>query len=151
MNQPAHAACPRPARIHEQLQQYWHELRGERALPLESEINTDALGAAWAACFLVSVHDGTFTYDYLGPALRAAYGDDAATREIAQALVYPHPPSLLATFQRACREAVPIIDEGEFTNRHGTLVRSRCCVLPLGARGRKGVAFLLGGMKWKAC
>lgn len=140
----------RPVRINELLQQYWHELRGDRPLPLESEINAQALGEIWPSCYLISVRAHGFAYDYLGPDLVTAYGDDFTGHEIAETLVYPHPPSLFSTFQNVCKTMQPALDDSEFTNSRGMRVKYRSCVLPLGGNSRTGVAFLLGGMKWKA-
>lgn len=140
----------RATRINEHLQQYWHELAGDRPFPLESEISTEALRDIWPSCYLVSVKPHGFSYDYLGSDLVAAYGDDLTGREVTERLLYPHPPTLLARFTEVVETAQARMDESEFTNLRGDKIKYRSCVLPLGARGRDGVAFLLGGMKWKA-
>jgi len=137
-------------RINEHLQEYWYELRGDRPLPFEHEINTDLLQGIWDHCFLVSRRDASFHYAYLGNALIDAYGDDFTNHEIAETLVYPHPPSLFETFKKVCTQAIPMMDDSSFINSIGMEIRYRSCVLPLAASGRDGVAFLLGGMKWKA-
>jgi hypothetical protein len=139
----------RRPRINEQLQQYWHELRGDRPYPLESEVSPENLGDIWPACYLISVRDGKFAYDHLGAELVEAYGDNFEGREISEHLVYPHPESLFKTFEQVRQSGQPATDEGEFVDSHGDTVKYRANVLPLGARGREGVAFLLGGMKWK--
>ena len=137
-------------RINEQLQQYWNELRGSRAMPLESEVNIAALKAIWDHCFLVNIHPDKFAYSYLGAQLIEAYGDDLTGREIAETLLEPHPTSLFSKFQHVASSAQPAMDDSEFTNLRGALVKYRACILPLGSLGHTGVAFLLGGMKWKA-
>lgn len=137
-------------RINEQLRQYWDSLRGDRPMPLESDINIADLKEIWDYCFLVNVNGDRFAYSYLGPQLIEAYGDDFTGREIAQTLLEPHPHSLFDSFKDVAANAQPKIDESEFTNSRGTLVKYRSCILPLGSRGHTSVAFLLGGMKWKA-
>ena len=139
----------RPIRINDFLQRYWQDLRGDRPLPFEDEVNPDALKEIWDSCFLINRRGDAFAYSYLGDQLIEAYGDDLTGREVAEALVYPHPQSLFDTFQRVCREKVPMLEENSFTNARGLHIRYRSCVLPLAARGHEGVAFLLGGMKWK--
>ena len=146
MNEPS----ARGARINEQLVQYWHELRGDHPLPFEHEINAEALKEIWDSCYLVTVKPNGFSYDYLGRDLLAAYGDDLTGREITETLLYPHPESLFAKFRDVCKSASPATDESEFTNSHGHNIKYRSSVLPLAARGRAGVSFLLGGMRWKA-
>ena len=139
----------RAGRINEQLMQYWHELCAGRPLPYESEINTEALKDIWPSCFLITVSDEGFAYDYLGRDLLEAYGDDLTGREITETLLYPHPPSLFNTFNLVCNMANPTTDDSEFINSRGLHVKYRSSVLPLAARGREGVSFLLGGMRWK--
>lgn len=138
-------------RINEQLEHYWQEIRGDRPMPMETEVNVDALKAIWDHCFLVNVHVDKFGYSYLGDGLIEAYGDDFTGKEIAITLLEPHPRSLLNTFEEVCRSGKPKIDESEFTNSQGQVIKYRACVLPLTSLGHTGAAYLLGGMKWKAC
>lgn len=139
----------RAMRINEQLVAYWHELRGDRPLPFEHEINSEKLADIWGGCFLVTVTPGGFGYDYLGRDLLEAYGDDWTGREITETLLYPHPAALFAIFRQVKASGEPSTDDGEFTNSHGALIKYRSSVLPLAAHGQPGVQFLLGGMRWK--
>lgn len=141
---------PHAVRINELLPHYWEELKAGHPLPLEQEINPDSLGEAWDWCYLVSIRGDVFAYDYLGRSLLDAYGDDLTGREISETLVYPHPPSLLATFRKVTASSTPALDENQFHNSQGALVKYRSCVTPYGAFGRTGVQFLLGGMRWKS-
>lgn len=143
-------AAPAHHRINELLEAYWNEIRGDREMPLESDVNAKDLSEIWDHCFLVNVHPDKFAYSYLGPKLIEAYGDDLTGKEIAQTLLEPHPASLYAQFRHVAESEKPSNDENEFRNSHGAMVKYRACIMPLGAHGYEGVAFLLGGMKWKA-
>ncbi len=143
-------AATHPTRIHEQLEQYWESIRGQRALPREADVQPEELKSIWNDCFLVSVRaNGSFAYNYLGDALVEAYGDDITGREITETLVYPHPASLVATFRDVLNNGKPVTDESEFTNSKGAHIKYRSCVLPLAGAHGDEVRFLLGGMKWK--
>lgn len=135
-------------RIHDRMQSYWLQLRRDRAMPLESDVVLGDLGDIWASCFLVSVEDNSFAYDYLGAAIVVAYGDNITGKEISETLVYPHPPSLVNTFKNVVLSGAPAIDESEFLNSKGAMVKYRSCVMPLADATGK-VTFLLGAMKWK--
>lgn len=138
-------------RINERLTDYWRDLCRGRPMPLESDVVMEDLKDLWDYCFLLSVKANGFAYDYLGPSLVLAYGDDLTGKEITETLLYPHPPSLINTFKNVVLNAAPARDENEFTNSLGEKVKYRSCVLPLASAGdTKKVAFLLGGMKWKA-
>jgi len=147
--QPSQKTPTHPARINEQVVQYWESLKGERALPLEEEVNPQALSEVWDSCFLVQVLGGDrFSYSYLGSNLIEAYGDDITGHEIAETLVYP-PQALFEQFKKVVQSKVPQLDGNEFRNSKNLLVKYRSCVVPLAGRKQAGVTYLLGGMKWK--
>ena len=137
-------------RLNELLLEYWQSLHKGRSMPLESDVSPADLASLWPHCFLVHAEKGTFRYDYLGTALVEAYGDDLTGHEICETLLFPHPDSLFAAFENVKANAVPAFDEGEFINNLGLVIKYRSVVLPLGHRSEPGVAFLLGGMRWKA-
>ena len=139
----------RAARINERLVQYWYELRGDRPLPFEHEVNPAALSDIWDGCFLVAVHPEYFSYEYIGAALHEAYGCDLTGKELRAGMEQPHPQALFSMFQRVCRSAELVAEDGEFTNSRGMVVQYRSCVLPLAGRGGKGVSFLLGAIRWR--
>ena len=140
-----------PVRIHEQLAQYWQSLAKDGQLPREAAIDPKALADVWDHCFLVSARaDGSFAYNYLGPALIDAYGDDMTGREIADTLLGQHPRSLFHHFQQVARDGAPATDESEFVNSRGVTVKYRSSILPLAGTEGNEVRFLLGGMKWKS-
>jgi hypothetical protein len=142
--------APKSPRMNERLQSYWQECCAGRPMPLESDINMEDIKDIWGHCFLVSVKQGKFSYSYLGPQLVDAYGDDLTGKEVAETLLQPHPLSLLKTFAHVADKAVPAMDESEFVNSRGLTVKYRSCVLPLALANQPSVAFLLGGMNWKA-
>lgn len=137
-------------RLNELLLEYWQSLRKGRPMPLESDVSPADIAGLWPHCFLVHAEKDTFRYDYLGTALVEAYGDDLTGHEICETLLFPHPDSLFATFQNVKNSGEPALDEGEFTNHRGFVIKYRSVVLPLGHRSEAGVRFLFGGMRWKA-
>lgn len=137
-------------RINERLNTYWDMLRGNRTMPAEGDVAIEDIKDIWPSCFLITIKDGKFSYSYLGDQLVEAYGDDLTGKEIAETLVYPHPPSLINTFAEVAGTGEPKIDDSEFVNSRGATVKYRSCVLPLSGADGSSVAFLLGGMKWKA-
>jgi hypothetical protein len=137
-------------RINQRLNDYWETIRGQRAMPDESDVTPQDIADIWPNCFLVHVGSDGYQYDYLGEAILDAYGDDLRGRPICEALIYPHPPQLLDSFTKVSESGVPCTTEEIFTNAQGVEIKYRSCVLPLTHKHQKHVAFLLGGMKWKA-
>jgi hypothetical protein len=147
------ARSTHPQRINEKLLQYWQSLSHENGLPAESEIDPDAIPEIWPYCFLVQADKKDtrgYTYSMMGEELVHACGDDWTGKEVCEALLFPHPPSLLLTFDRVVALREPHLDEGEFHNAHGVLVKYRSCVAPLSRAGGNDVAYILGAMRWKA-
>jgi hypothetical protein len=148
---------PQNQRITEILKGYWEALRGDRPFPLESEVDTESaeLRSIWRSCFLVKVDyenaDRPYHYAYLGDALVKAYGgEDASAREVCETLVYPSTMSLIHKFKDVVESGKPTLEENEFTNKVGELIKFRSELLPLGGQEGSGVGYILGGMKWNA-
>ena len=139
-------------RINEFLKTYWEGLRRGRPYPYETEIDIRQLELIWDSCFLVRKEDGDekpYNYLYLGTALINAYGDDLNEREVCERLIFPSSMSLVHRFDEVMHEGKPVLDESEFTNNSGMLIRYRSIMLPL-AKENGTVGFIIGGMRWKA-
>lgn len=141
-------------RINERLMEYWQQKRGGRPYPDESELDPDELSDIWDSCFLVHLegYDGKmpiFKYTYLGESIIEAYGDDLTNREVCERLVYPANNSLVLKFGEVAKTAAPTIEDSEFTNKNGVLIKFRAALLPL-SKHTPQVSYIIGGMKWKA-
>lgn len=147
MNEPSHDESHQ--RLNERLQRYWDEVREDRDIADESQINPDHIAEIWPSCFLINAQEKRFRYDYLGPDLIEAYGSDISGQEICEALVYPDSPTLFNAMQHAIKARCPVEDRGEFVNHLGATIRYRCLVLPLSRNFEQAPSFILGGMRWK--
>ncbi len=128
-------------RITLRLLAYWERLRGARPMPLEQEIDPDHLQDVWESCFLMHINDISqkdHQYLYLGELLREWLGHPDASQNIA--ILKEGYPKVAATGR-------PLVEEGEFLNAQGKLVKFRQCLLPLGAEGQ--VQAILGGVRFK--
>src|SRR5262245_50093170 len=124
-------------RYHERLREYWDELRGERAFPMESEIDPDVLEEIWPSCFLISLDDVTrrigSRYSYLGAELIEAYGEDANNPDTVMRLVTSTSMPMVQKFNEVVETHQLVIDKSEFINSKHLLIRYRTCMLPLGS------------------
>ncbi|MCI5050430.1 MAG: PAS domain-containing protein [Rickettsiales bacterium] len=141
-------------RINEFLMEYWVQKKGDRAFPLESEMDPSEMDDIWDSCFLVRIEDiegAKYKYSYLGESLVEAYGDDIGNKEICEKLIYPTSMSLIHKFDEVVNTKQPVNEDSEFTNTKGMLIKFRSSMLPLGKDDAPDeVAFIIGGMKWKA-
>jgi len=128
---------------------YWDDLKGDRDIPLENDVNPEDLDSNWDSCFLAHLlPQGGYRYSYLGKNLIEAYGNDVEEEEI-DFLVSPDGHRTVEKFDQTIKEKRPISDKGEFVNSKKLLIKYRQLLLPL-ADFEGNVSYILGGMKWKA-
>ncbi|NBO18951.1 MAG: PAS domain-containing protein [Proteobacteria bacterium] len=136
MDLPAHER-----RITLRLLAYWERLRGERSMPLEADIDPDNLSDVWDYCFLLHVNDLQKTdhsYTYLGDALSTWLGNEEKAMNV---------KLLRAGYHKVVATGRPVLEEDEFEDASGQLVKFRQCLLPLGENGQ--VQAILGGVRFK--
>lgn len=136
-------------RITLRLLAYWERLRDGRAMPGENDINPDDIQDLWDHCFLVAVKDigkPDYSYTYLGTAILQAYRDGLSEEDAGGALSL-NAAKLTDSFLKVAQTARPLLEEGEFRNFSGKVVRYRQCLLPLGQDGVVDAIF--GGMRYK--
>ncbi len=140
-------------RINDKLRAYWDSLCAGRPFPEERDVDSDVISDIWDHCFLVknvaaqTEREG-FRYDYLGKELIEAFGGDVTNQEISAKLIDAESPPLVKSFMQVVSTGKPTMEDAEFTNSQGLLIKYRSCLLPLGS-AKEGVVYILGGMKWK--
>lgn len=143
----AHIQSSPERRITLRLLSYWEKLRRDREMPSEWELNPEDIGDLWDNCFLVhtkDLHRPDYRFSYVGPAiLRAFHGDSVMNRNDN----HPHSESLLEHYTRIMNTLKPVVEEGQFVNSQGQVVKYRQCLVPLGNNGK--VEAIFGGMRYK--
>lgn len=136
-------------RGHERLISYWEKLKGERAFPEETDINTEEIADLWSSCFLLNTQkegDGQFHYEFMGPSLIEAYGSDLTGMKHDEN-TEPNITSILDSFGQVVSNKSFVVDESEFTNAHGQNVKYRACLVPFGS-APDSVKYIIGLMRW---
>lgn len=136
-------------RGHERLIAYWDQLKGERAFPEEKDIHVEAIADLWESCFLLNTQkegDDGFHYEFMGPSLIEAYGSDLTGMKHDEN-TEPHITSILDSFAKVVSDKTYIVDESEFTNTSGQLVKYRACLIPFG-ESPDTVKYIIGLMRW---
>lgn len=120
-----------------------------REMPVENDIDPDALRDIWDHCFLIQVRDlaqEDYNYTYLGDAIRESYRTGLSEADDAP-IASPNAARLNEAYLHVIATRAPLIEEGEFTNYAGHLIKYRQCLLPLGEN--RHVLAILGGMRFK--
>ncbi len=138
---------PADGRITNILMRHWGNIRGTRVLPAESELDPAILEGILDNCFLIraeGIPEGKYHYKYLGKNVMNAYGSDLTKR---QGNDKENPLTYKKKIEQVLESKLPVIDEGEFVNVQGHLVKYRLCLVPLGTGDK--VDSILGGMRFK--
>lgn len=139
-------------RYHEQLEEYWDELRGNLPFPAEDQINPDTIKEIWPYCFLISIDDVTrrlgYRYSYLGDSLIEAFGGDSGDPAIAMQLIATSNKDIIHKFDEVVQRKRQMIDESEFMNLKNLKIKYRTCILPLGTPDGV-VTHIIGLMRWR--
>lgn len=136
-------------RITVRLVGYWEKLRGNRVMPAENDIDPEDLADLWDYCFLVQVrdfHKKDYNYTYLGSAIMEAYRGGLSLDD-KSCLVDINANKLSFDYAKVIQDRAPTIQEGQFVNAEGNIVKYRQCLLPLGPGGEVDAIF--GGMRFK--
>lgn len=139
----------RERRITVRLLSYWEKLRRGLPMPTEQDIDPDHIQDLWDHCFLVHVEDlqkDGYQYTYLGKAIHDAYQGGLSEADTG-GLVSPNAERLADCYMEVMHTRKPLVDEGEFKNIHGDVVKYRQCLLPLGEGDT--VSAIFGGMRYK--
>ncbi len=151
---PVHEAKHYPygeRRLPQRLMLYWEQLKGDRLMPEENDIDPDVLGPDWDYCFVLQTRDlanvTDYNFTYLGKQIIAAH-HDGRLDGCADMLVSTNARMLSSRFARVLETKAPVLEEGEFLTTHGRRVFYRQCILPLGNE-KDGVLAFFGGMYFK--
>ncbi len=136
-------------RITVRLMAYWEKIRAGRPMPREQDVDPDIISDLWDYCFLLSVKDmgkEGYQYTYLGSEIKKAYQGGLSETDTG-GLISPNADRLADCYMEIIHTKAPVVDEGEFRNSVGDMVKYRQCLLPLGEDG--AVKAVFGGMRYK--
>lgn len=130
------------------LVQYWNQLRGDFELPKEEAIDPDRLIGVWERCFLVQVRDinevKDYNYSYYGSDLMAAF-QDGRLEEGNGHIACSNANQLSHMYQQVMEDVGPIMQENEYTDSAGRIVKYRQILMPFGTEDGT-IEAILGGV-----
>ncbi len=128
---------------------HWYDIRKDKVLPSEKDIDPNILEPILDNCFLIKTKElrtlEQHRYIYIGKNILDAYGSRVTSPKDYDDI---DPLSHKNKFEEVLKYCKPIIDEGEFINKDGLLVKYRQCIVPLG-EDRNNIESIFGGMRFK--
>jgi hypothetical protein len=130
------------------LVQYWNQLRGDSELPQEDSIDPDRLIGVWERCFVVQLRDikevKDYNYTYYGPDLIEAF-QDGRLEEPNRHIASTDAKMLQERYEEVIAEAAPVMQEGEYEDSAGRIVKYRQILMPFGKEDGT-VEAIMGGV-----
>jgi hypothetical protein len=129
--------------------EHWEKVRGDKHIPSEQDLDPNVLEELLNNCFLLKATElagaGKHNYVYIGKNILDAYGSNITAPKDYHDI---DPLSHKDKFEEVLRTRKPVMDEGEFVNQNGHIVKYRQCLVPLGKDGRT-IESIFGGMRFK--
>lgn len=136
-------------RITNVITKHWEDVRGNKLMPSEIDLDPEVLDGVLDNCFLIRTEEllqaGSHKYVYIGKNILEAYGSDETTPKDYHDV---DPLSHKDKFEEVIKTLKPVVQEGEFINKDGKLVKFRQCLIPLAQDGRT-IDSIFGGMRFK--
>ncbi len=137
-------------RITQRVGGYWERIAAGRPMPVESDIDPDALGDDWKHCFLLQTRDidhiEQFNFTYLGESIVASY-ETAGIDPDNLYMIGPKAFCMARQFLSVVKSRQPLVEEGGFIASNGNKIIFRQVLLPLGSG--KQVEGIFGAMLFK--
>ena len=129
---------------------YWEELRGNRDLPSENDLDPDELGDIWRDCFLMQFRDidnvTDYNYSYLGEGIIELYGEDGLSVEL-PGVVSLDAKHLEEQYRKVRESKTLMAYEGERVLPCGSIMAYRQCLFPMSYDGEE-VHSILGRLQF---
>jgi hypothetical protein len=126
---------------------HWNAVKGLKKFPSEKDLDPAFLEQLLDNCFLIKtegIFDGKYNYKFLGKNIMNAYGSDL-TRSMDD--TSENPLSQRDKIKELLTHKRPIVDEGEFRNINGNLIKYRQCLVPMSSDGIN-IDSVFGGMRF---
>lgn len=136
-------------RLVTRLQNYWDLIRRGKAMPEIAQFNPSTIDDLWQNCMKVELNmsqgGGTYSYKYMGGKLVTLFGRDLTGTSVERTVVrYPY-IVLIKKLDESVRAKKFMLDENQFVNDKGKVIKYRCCFLPFGTEA-KGVTHIIVGL-----
>lgn len=132
----------------------WENIRKDRAMPEAAWFNPASVDDIWNQCFKLKREGAAATfsnycYEYMGSMIAEAYGQDLTGKTVnAQSKHFPG-ARIISKIDGLGVSFAPLMEEGQFINTHGKVVKFRSCLLPFGNAGNE-LTHVIGGVSWRS-
>jgi hypothetical protein len=140
-------------RLVNRLQNYWELIRRGKVMPEINQFNTGPIDDLWSQCmkFEVTPAQGgghIYTYRFLGEKLIPVFGRDLTGTMVNKSSQHYPFQVIIQQLEKILNQKTLIVDENQFINPKGKVVKYRACFMPFGNENR-GVTHIIVGLSDK--
>lgn len=133
---------------------YWERTKGSADFPAYQQINPSAIDDIWQNCLALHVQPKSggmqhYVYAHCGETVTKALGKNMRGQMLASNMrLFPGARIIKRIDEVVTRTAAtPLLDDGQFVNDNGKVIKYRACLLACGANGI--VSHVIIGVSWR--
>lgn len=135
-------------RLVNRLQNYWELIRRGKPMPEINQFNAATIEDLWKNCLKLEASPGQgairYVCRYMGPKLVPMFGKDL-TGMVMDSLITRYPYGVVVKMLDASfKEGKLMVDQNQFVNEKGKVIKYRACFLPFGNESRGVTDFIVG-------
>lgn len=142
-------------RLTTRLISYWEQIKGASTYPSYQQLNPSALDEIWDNCLAMQAQPSVgekrpYTYVHCGSLISQAIGKDLRGQTMTTNMKFFPGAKIIKRIDEVVAQASPspLLDDGQFVNDAGKVVKYRACLLAFGANGV--VTHVVIGVSWRA-
>ena len=143
-------------RLTTRLINYWEQLRKESSAPQYERLNPGAIDEIWQNSMVLQVQPGTgerrvYTYVHCGTEIRKAVGQDLTGQTLTTNMKFFPGAKIIKRVDEVFDLAAltPLMDDGQFVNTDGKVVKYRACLLAF-MNSNRIITHVMVGVSWRA-
>lgn len=134
---------------------YWEQIKGEQAFPAYQQLNPAALDDIWDNCLALQAQPPAgntrpYVYVHCGQGVAQAIGHDLHGQTMTTNMKFFPGAKIIKRVDEVTSQSLPtpLLDDGQFVNDAGKVVKYRACLLAFGSNGV--VSHVVIGVSWRA-
>lgn len=134
---------------------YWEQIKGDQPFPSYPQLNPASLDDIWDNCLALHAQPAAgnarpYVYIHCGQMVAQAIGQDLTGQTMTTNMKFFPGAKIIKRVDEVTSQSLPtpLLDDGQFVNDAGKVVKYRACLLAFGANGV--VSHVLIGVSWRA-
>ncbi|MCH2547008.1 MAG: PAS domain-containing protein [Alphaproteobacteria bacterium] len=142
-------------RLTTRLISYWEQIKSEDSFPSFQQLNPSAIDDIWHNCLALQAQPASgdkrpYTYIHCGETIAEAIGKDVTGQTMTTNMKFFPGAKIIKRLDEVVTQSAktPLMDDGQFVNEGGKVVKYRACLLAFGANDI--VTHVVIGVSWRA-